>query len=112
MLVVITPDETEGCSISLTEKSLALIEESHSVADWWPLLPEDSDPQHPVKHAGLFVQRQGRKRKVGDTKAKDTKTLNIKAASNRVKAKLKKAKQQKKTVMKMRRAQILGRQRM
>ena len=89
-------DETEGCSMSLTEKSLTLIEESHSVPDWWPLLPEDSDPQHPVKHAGLFVQRQGRKRKAGDTKAKDTKKLNLKAASKKVKDKLKKAKQQKK----------------
>ena len=87
-------DETEGCSLSLTEKSLALVEESASIPEWWPLLSEDSDSQRPVKHAGLFVQRQGRKRKNGD-KAEGTKKVNLKAASKKLKAKLKKTKKKK-----------------
>lgn len=59
-------DESASCTIELTEESMTMLTEleNKSVQDWWPQPEKDSQGLMNVRHVGLFVRGQARRRRV------------------------------------------------
>ena len=100
---------TSGCKVFLTDESLKVLQETAAVPDWWPHLEaEDLAARRSRKgngakatkgirrHLGLFVSRQGRRRRAGaKVKPSGSQSSNSKKGvkkSKKQKTKLKKSK--------------------
>lgn len=88
-------NSVDKCKITLSSESLEMIEKMQSAKEWWPVFSDEDNKKGKPKaaHYGLFVLRQGRKRKQNakkNQKAKKTTKKSTKTKKTKLKAEKKK----------------------